>query len=457
MRFHHVSCAFLAIGLLVDCSGAAPQGGERVGSSTQALCATATLSSSVAGNFGAPGSPVQWTATAGCGGTETALYQFWVETPEGVWSVGQDWSATNTWTWTPSETGVYNFQVWVKANDSSAEYDTFSSQVYTSATVTSCTAVTASVSPSGSTPNGSLGQTSIGDAVTITSGASCGASTPEFQIWSEDPTGAWTMLQDYSTSTSYTWNTAGGLNGTYYFQVWARAVGSPATYDAFGSFAYILSTPCSAASSGFTPAMSTVAGNPVTYTAAATCGGTPTYEFWQQTPSGNWSVVQPWSTNATYSWDTTGATSGTYNYQVWVANQGSTAEYEVFTSASYVITGGAACTAGALNASVASPEPVGTSVTLTGSASSCVSANYQFWALPPGGSWTMVQDWSSTATYAPDTTSAGPGTYEYQVWIRQAGLTSGLETWSGLEYVLTAGGVDAGGGDAGVSDAGAGG
>ena len=41
------------------------------------------------------------------------------------WSVGQDWSATPTWTWTPAAPANYIFQVWVRNAGSGAIYDAY--------------------------------------------------------------------------------------------------------------------------------------------------------------------------------------------------------------------------------------------------------------------------------------------------------------------------------------------
>lgn len=63
------------------------------------------------------GTDLTWTAV-GAGGTKAPLlYKFWVY--DGVsWTVAQDWSAANTWTWTPPATGTYAVQVWVKSTGS---------------------------------------------------------------------------------------------------------------------------------------------------------------------------------------------------------------------------------------------------------------------------------------------------------------------------------------------------
>ena len=65
--------------------------------------------------------PVSWTVAA-AGGTSPYTYKFLVFDGS-QWSVGQDWDASNTWTWTPSVGGTYSFQVWLRNAGSAATYD----------------------------------------------------------------------------------------------------------------------------------------------------------------------------------------------------------------------------------------------------------------------------------------------------------------------------------------------
>jgi hypothetical protein len=69
------------------------------------------------------GTAITWTATA-TGGTVPLQYEFLLYSGStGSWSVAQAYSASNTWSWTPSQAGQYAVQVWVKSNGSAAAYD----------------------------------------------------------------------------------------------------------------------------------------------------------------------------------------------------------------------------------------------------------------------------------------------------------------------------------------------
>jgi hypothetical protein len=55
------------------------------------------------------------------------------------------------------------------------------------------------------------------------------------------------MVQDYSTSNTYSWNTTGALAGSHYWSVWIKDAASSgtnaalgSTYDAYGPLTYVL-------------------------------------------------------------------------------------------------------------------------------------------------------------------------------------------------------------------------
>lgn len=425
-----VSQGLLAVAV-AGCSAGAGEDREPVAAFSDEVCAQGGLVADDADYFAPPGTMVKWTASASCEVGDTPEYKFWVLPPGGSWTVWQDWSTTDFFDsdTTGLATGSYNVQVWIRAQGSPSTYETWKSRPFTLANVTKCSSVSSATSPSG--------QTTIGATVGITSSASCGASTPEYKVWHLAPGGSWAVAADWTTSPMYNWATTGAPAGTHNFQVWARALGSPADYDTYTSFYYSLATACNSVSNAFSPAGSTLPGNPVSITANASCGGTANYAFWMKAPGGAWSEVQPMGASNVYNWDTTAAAPGVYSFQTWVRNQGSPYAYEAYGSSTYtLLTGGAACTGATLDASPASPQSVGTPVQLTGGAASCTAAEFKFWKLPPGGSWAVVQDWSASPTYDWATGSEPTGNFLFQVWARQVGSTASYETYRTKSYTL---------------------
>ena len=84
-----------------------------------------------------------------------------------------------------------------------------------------------------------------------------------------------------------------------------------------------------------------------------------------------------------------------------------------------------------LGADVPLPTTVGTPMTWTATATGGVAPlQYQFWRYS-GGAWTMVQDYSSSNTYAWTPGAGDVGYNAIEVWVRSAGSTSGPGNSSG--------------------------
>ena len=84
----------------------------------------------------------------------------------------------------------------------------------------------------------------------------------------------------------------------------------------------------------------------------------------------------------------------------------------------------------------------GTTVTVTGAATGCPSPLYEFWMLAPGGSWTLVQGYSSNASFTWNSTNHAAGTYRFSVWARDPSSTVAVspytyDAFSAFDFALT--------------------
>ena len=96
------------------------RGAGPVGVSGPAPLAVASLDASPSTGL-VTGNPVTFTATA-VGGSGPYTYQFWIH--DGLmWSIGQAWSASNSYTAVPTLPGSYSLQVWVRNAASSSLWD----------------------------------------------------------------------------------------------------------------------------------------------------------------------------------------------------------------------------------------------------------------------------------------------------------------------------------------------
>ncbi len=194
---------------------------------TVPTCTSVTVSA-------APPSPTgagtQVTITGSASGCSNPGYEFWARW-QGytTWQLLQGYSTSNVYVWnsTGAAPGTEYLGVWAKdAGSSTSTFDAHASIPYT-VTTPSCASVTISAVPT-SVVYGS------GMHVTITGAASgCPNPNPLYEFWLRTDTTGWQLIQAYSTSGTYDWNSTGAPVTTVYFGVWAKdASSTTTTFDA---------------------------------------------------------------------------------------------------------------------------------------------------------------------------------------------------------------------------------
>jgi spore germination protein YaaH len=285
-----------------------------------------------------------------------------------------------------------------------------------------CTGATITASPA------SPQNTGVRVVFTATAG---GCSTPAYRFWIQAPGGAWRIVQDYSSVSTYTW-TGTSTGGTYHVEADVRA-SSATVYDAVANMNFVLDPPCAAPSLAASPASPQGAGAAVTFTAATSRCPSPRYRFWILAPGSRWSMVQNYSPTATYTWKTAGYGPGAYQVEVDVRDVSTTAAYDAVKQVADVLT---TCSGAKLATSLPSPQSPGASITLAGSATCNGTPQYRFWVKAPGGSWQIVQDYGAAATYAWNTAGKPNGWYGLEVDVRDAGSPAVYETVANLSYLV---------------------
>ncbi len=175
------------------------------------------------------GKTVTWTA-ASTGGA-SVLYQFVLyDDFTGNWTLVQDYSATQTFTWTPAKPGRYSVQVRAKDQNSSLPY---ASQL-ASGLFDVNSAKPEALTLTSSTPFPIVTATSV----TWTARSRGGIGPIQYQFWVYDGQATrWTMTQDYGAGNTFAWTPA--RPGTYAFQVWARSAGSIEAYEVYRGSGYV--------------------------------------------------------------------------------------------------------------------------------------------------------------------------------------------------------------------------
>jgi cell wall-associated protease len=150
------------------------------------------------------------------------------------------------------------------------------------------------------------------------------------------------MVRDWSAVTSFTWDTTAATAGTYTFEIHARQTGSALAYESYVDVSYVLSAttlgaPCSSTAFTPNPTSPRPTGTTVTWTATATGCTSAEFQIWLLPPAGGWRIARDWSTTPTFDWITTGATPGSFTFELHARQVGSTAAYEAYSDVSYVL------------------------------------------------------------------------------------------------------------------------
>lgn len=295
-----------------------------------------------------------------------------------------------------------------------------------------CTGVRLAATPAG--------PQAVGTSVTLTaSGATCGAGqTAQYRFVQIRDGAAPVEIRPYGTNPIATWSTTGLQSGAYNVVVYARAVGTTVAYDSAGYVnpKYLLGNVCNN-TTAFTasPASPQPAGTMVSLTSSATCtGGTAEFRYAYKGPSdANYVFLTPGYGPATQTWNTTGRASGNYSLLVYTRAVGNTSTSESVRYLNYQL--GSVCANAAVVATPASPQPVGTMVSLTGSAT-CGSPQFRFsYRLYGDTTWNAIGGFGA-ANQVWNTTGRASGPYEILVEARQTGSTGGAESTAIINYAL---------------------
>jgi hypothetical protein len=133
-------------------------------------------------------------------------------------------------------------------------------------------------------------------------------------------------------------------------------------------------------------------------------------------------------------WNTSGLSPG--DYVIWVeAHALGGSGTEAFTSTLYTIESGPSCSGLSVSASPGSPQPIGTMVAFTASASGCTTPQYRFLLGSPSGAWTLLRDFSSSPSFNWPSGGLAPGTYT--IWLDAHALGgSGTEAFTEVPYSI---------------------
>ena len=202
--------------------------------------------------------------------------------------------------------------------------------------------------------------------------------------------------------------------------------GTSAT-SAADQFTYATPTPCTSAGDSPSPASPHMTIGTATFTFSA--GGCPSAEYalWIKSPGASlYALVRNYSSSNTFTWYLGSNGAGTYAITVWVRDAGHLGihsnfwgNWDAYNYQTYTLTPG--CSSAGDSAVPASPQVHGTPITFNFSAVGCPTPQYALWIKSPGAKlYTLVTNYSTTASFTWLTASDGAGTYAIVVWVRDA-------------------------------------
>jgi hypothetical protein len=172
-----------------------------------------------------PGTPVTLTGTF-ADPQQAIEYRFVMyDRSTGTWSEARPYGTTNTYTWTPTKTGSFVFEIWARKVGSTAEYDAWRGTDYLPVAIGPAHVVSLKADTSLSV--------SAGTPITWTAVANGGTVSPiqyRFVLYTEGL--GWTELRNWSPSNTLTWTPSGAdIGRQHVVQVWVRSYGSAAEYE----------------------------------------------------------------------------------------------------------------------------------------------------------------------------------------------------------------------------------
>jgi hypothetical protein len=282
-----------------------------------------------------------------------------------------------------------------------------------------------------------------GSTLTWTVNADGDGAPLQYKVWHyRENTGTWSVVQDYDSTNTYTWQTGRADEGRHAVQIWVRRPDSPSTWDAYVAtdlFQLTAPAPLQVTSVTASETSPAPAGRSITWTAEATGGVGPIeYRVWRYA-GGQWTMVRDYAADSSYTWHTTPADAGVAALQFWARSADSTAAYEAFYGTGLFTLSAPQALSVQGTLTPAGPVRAGTplqyhAVTTGGTG----PLQYQFWQHSAGIGWRIVQSWSPNSTFAWTPAAADVGTHSIQLWVRNGGSTNDWDGYAATGITVTA-------------------
>jgi hypothetical protein len=354
------------------------------------------------------GKPITFTATSE--GSVEPKYKFFVR-ENGNTTTLQEFSSSDTVSWTPAKSGKYT--IIVQAKDKSYT-GTIPYEARTEMTYVLNGGKVTSVSVSANQPAPLV----YGTPITLQA-SSNGSLEPEYRFFVRE-NGVTTTIQEFNSNNTATWTPA--KSGTYTIIVQAKDksyVGAIIPYEARGEVTYtVIGGKVTAVQASADKASPVLIGTAINVKATSTGSQEPEYRFYVRDNS-NTTLLQEFSSTDSITWTPT--KSGTYTFIVHAKDKSykGTIPYEVRTEMTVVVNGGKVTSA---NLFAEDLPIIGTPWKITATSEGGLDPDYRFFLLKEDGTLTTIQEYGNGDTVY--WTPTEPGIYKIIVHAKDKSVAS---------------------------------
>lgn len=310
-----------------------------------------------------------------------ALYKFHVQDKKsGTWTVIKDYSSISSTTWTPKTEGSYRVVVHVRDSKSNASYDSYT---YKDVVVNSGISK-AKVSAM------TVGNPLVIGSSTIVKATASSHNEPLYKyLLGNRTTNEWTVLKDYSTSSSYSW--VPQKEGTFRVVVHVKDSKSTASYDSYDYRDVGVSSAYTAFAKSLNVKKMAYVGYKETISGSAESTSHALYKFFlNNRDTGEWITLQEYASNSKLSY--TPPKPGNYRIVMHVKDEKSKKDYDHYRFEDITIK----------NLSKAEVDPLQTTEDLFLNPANVISATaksdntalYKFIVKHPDQTWETLQEFS---------------------------------------------------------------
>ena len=264
------------------------------------------LSTNKSGNTSALNTPI--TLSADITGGTNVQYQFWVKRPGLGWEVVKTYSSVESYAYTPSSAGNYQFGIWVIDDNNKNQQIEIIDYTVTSEAVQSVTL---------NSLDTNTGNTSEEDVAVTLNADVTGGSNVQYQFWVKRPGRGWEIAQSYSSTDHYTYTPRSA--GAYEFGLWVIDDNNKVQQIEIISHTVEVKATSPVKLNGL--ATNNVSNSsdvelPIKLMADISGGSNVQYQFWVKEPGRGWKITQSYSSTDSYTY--TPSLAGVYEFGIWV-------------------------------------------------------------------------------------------------------------------------------------------